>query len=223
MQENYIAQVLTMIASATDTLVSEHAKLLILLAQNPHIQKMVYKEISEVLGNDLTSCPTQEDLMKLTYLDRVLKESLRMCPAVPITARKITEDLKVTTKDGQEYELPAGVNVLIATGFMQNNPEYYENPQVFDPDRWLPENVSKRHPSCYLPFSSGPRNCIGSRYAMFQLKTMAVSILRAFEIMPTKNCKKFEDINVIMSFTIKLSKTCEVTFREREKTLCHHQ
>ncbi|XP_008486619.2 cytochrome P450 6B3-like [Diaphorina citri] len=116
-----------------------------------------------------------------------------------------------------------GVNVLIATGFMQNNPEYYENPQVFDPDRWLPENVSKRHPFCYLPFSSGPRNCIGSRYAMFQLKTMAVSILRAFEIMPTKNCKKFEDINVIMSFTIKLSKTCEVTFREREKTLCHHQ
>lgn len=77
------------------------------------ICSQVYKEISEVLGNDLTSCPTQEDLMKLTYLDRVLKESLRMCPAVPITARKITEDLKVTTKDGQEYELPAGniVNV----------------------------------------------------------------------------------------------------------------
>lgn len=60
------------------------------------------------MGEDITQCPDHEDLMKLEYLDRVIKECLRMYPAAPFTGRKITEDLKVTTENGKEYIFPTG-------------------------------------------------------------------------------------------------------------------
>lgn len=68
----------------------------------------VYEEIVHVLGDDIGQCPTYEDLMKLEYLDRVIRECLRMYPAAPIIGRQVTQDIKVTTEEGKEYIFPTG-------------------------------------------------------------------------------------------------------------------
>lgn len=105
--------------------------------------------------------------------------------------------------------------VLIRT--IMNNERYYENPHLFDPDRWLPENVAKRPAHSFLPFSNGPRNCPGSRFGMLQMKTMVSTLVRAFEIQATESCAKIEDIRYQMSMTVHIDSSCHVLFRER----CH--
>ncbi|KAL1462633.1 hypothetical protein WDU94_014455, partial [Cyamophila willieti] len=104
--EEIEAQIVTIIGAGLDTSMTQNSMLLILLAIHPDIQDKVYDEIIQVLGDDINNRPTYEDLMKLEYLDRVIKECLRMYPAAPFTAREITQDIKITTEDGKEYMFP---------------------------------------------------------------------------------------------------------------------
>ncbi|KAI7815058.1 cytochrome p450 [Rhyzopertha dominica] len=138
-------------------------------------QDKVYDEIIEVLGT--SDClPTYQQLQQLQYLEMCLKESLRLYPSVPFISR--TTSTEVMTPSG--YLIPAGVDVHIHIYDLHRNPEVFKDPERFDPDRFLPENTAGRHPFAYLPFSGGPRNCIGQKFALLELKAAISSVIRKF-------------------------------------------
>lgn len=85
-------------------------------------------------------------------------------------------------KSDNKYLIPKGATCMIFTQLLHNNPKYYPKPEVFDPDRFLPENVASRHPFAYIPFSAGPRNCIGQKFAMMEVKVILAKVIRNYYI-----------------------------------------
>lgn len=98
---------------------------------------------------------------------------------------------------------------------IHRSPDYYENPLVFDPDRWLPEKVASRHPFCFLPFSNGPRNCIAGKYALLQMKTLLSTLLRHYEILPSDSIRSIEDVKVKIRLTLSIQEQCKIKLRLR--------
>lgn len=93
--------------------------------------------------------------------------------------------MKLYVLIGEMLTIPAGANVAVPPLTIHRNSEYFPNPDKFDPDRFLEENIKKRHSSAFIPFSSGPRNCIGTKFAIMSIKAMVANILRHFEIHTT--------------------------------------
>lgn len=129
---------------------------LMLLANHKDVQTKIYQEIMEVYGQERNE-PTFQDLQNLRYLELCLKESLRLYPSVPLFSRLTTQDINLPSG----YFVPKDALILIHPYDLHHNPDIYPDPEKFDPDRFLPENCVNRHPFAYLPFSGGPRNCIG--------------------------------------------------------------
>ncbi|KAK0412030.1 hypothetical protein QR680_005990 [Steinernema hermaphroditum] len=127
------------------------------MGQMPDIQEKLYLELDEIFKGEDRDV-TMEDLNKMKYLEQCMKETIRILPTVPMIGRRITED---TILNG--YEIPAGVTVMVAPFATQRDPRFYPNPDIFDPERFTLDQISKRSPYSFLPFSAGPRNCIGQK------------------------------------------------------------
>lgn len=119
------------------------------------MQKLVFEELHSVFG-DTDRPATIQDLNELKYLDRVIKETLRFYPSVPLMGRVSSEDVEIAG-----YQIPKNTFIAIHVHEIMNDPDHFPNPEKFDPDRFLPGNSSNRHPYAYIPFSAGPRNCVG--------------------------------------------------------------
>lgn len=115
----------------------------------------------------------------MKYLERCMMETLRMYPPVPIIARHMKHDLKLASGD---YSIPKGATVVVATYKLHRLETIYPNPDKFDPDNFLPEKTANRHYYAFVPFSAGPRSCVGRKYAMLKLKVILSTILRNFRI-----------------------------------------
>ncbi|XP_072941702.1 cytochrome P450 4g15-like [Epargyreus clarus] len=168
----------TIMFEGHDTTAAGSSFVLCLLGIHQHIQARVYNELYEIFG-DSDRPVTFEDTLQMKYLERVIFESLRMYPPVPMIARKLKRDAKIASNG---YVLPAGATVVIGTYLIHRNPKYYKNPNVFDPDNFLPENTQNRHYYSYIPFSAGPRSCVGRKYAILKLKILLSTILRNYKM-----------------------------------------
>ncbi|XP_071538556.1 cytochrome P450 4C1-like [Panulirus ornatus] len=150
------------------------------------IQARVHEELDDIFcGTDRPV--TMEDLRNMKYTENCIKENLRLYPPVPLVSREHKEEVTVCN-----YRIPAGVTLGISIYMVHRDPAQFPNPEVFDPDRFLPENAVKRHPYAFIPFSAGPRNCIGQKFAMMEMKIVTSSILRRFKVESVKSPKDLE-------------------------------
>nr|WET52811.1 cytochrome P450 [Phaedon brassicae] len=150
---------------------------LMALANETEIQDEIRREIQEIVGDSLAR-PTFSNLGELRFTERCIKECLRLYPSVPFISRFSGAEIRTHTG----YTIPRGANINVHIFDLHRSPHVWNNPEKFDPDRFLPENVSKRHPFAYLPFSAGPRNCIGQRFAILEIKAALCGILRKFKL-----------------------------------------
>ena len=123
-----------------------------------------------------------------------IKEVLRMYPSAPLIARVLGEDIK--THSG--YILKTGSMVQLHIYDVHHNPDIYPNPEKFDPDRFLPENCQNRHNFAYVPFSAGPRNCIGQKFAILEIKAVLCGILATFILEPVDTPETVELIGDVV-------------------------
>ncbi|XP_059172521.1 cytochrome P450 4V2-like [Physella acuta] len=152
-----------------------------LIGSHPDVQVKVHEEIDRVFGDDDRDA-TMEDLKQLKYLECCIKEALRLFPSVPVFARHIGEDRQIG-----DYTIPKNTTCVVVTIAIHRNPKIYPDPEQFKPERFLLEQYKNRHPYSYIPFSAGPRNCIGQKFAQLEEKTVLSHLFRNFSVKSTQS------------------------------------
>ncbi|GAB0098951.1 Probable cytochrome P450 4s3 [Sergentomyia squamirostris] len=193
--ENIREEVDTFMFEGHDTLSSALAFAIYELSQHTDIQEQVYQEAVEFEGHE-------SECMK--YLEAVIKETLRLYPSVPSFARLTTENTKIG-----DLIVPPGVNMSISAYALHRNPEIFTDPDTFNPERFI--NGTDIPNYAYVPFSAGPRNCIGQKFAMIELKVTLAKILRHLKLIPVSGYEP-----ILSSFvTLKSVNGLQVGFKKR--------
>lgn len=207
-EQNLVEEIDTLFVGGTDTTTVTISSTLIMLAVYPHIQDKVVAELHEIFDS-VDGPVTNEDISKLTYLEMVIKESLRHFPVGPFIARKASEDFPF--KGGI---IPKDSFILLNIAKMHKDPKYWgEKANDFYPEHFLPENFSKIHPYTFLAFSGGPRNCIGIKYAWYVAKIMLAHILRSYKF---TTHLKYEDIRTKVSIILKIANENPIRMERRQ-------
>nr|ANS06317.1 cytochrome P450 [Agasicles hygrophila] len=157
------------------------------LAVNEEVQDRLRKEIKDTLEK-CNGKLTYEALNKMKYFDMVVSESLRKWPSASISDRECTKAFTIEPKLPSEKPLHLKEKSIlwVPIAAIHRNPNYYPDPEKFDPERFNDENKHNIDPNAYLPFGLGPRNCIGSRFALMEIKTIYFYLLQHFELIPVK-------------------------------------
>lgn len=158
-----------------DTTATAASFCLYLLGHHPEVQNKVHEEMDEVFGDDWERPVTIDDIKRLKYTECVIKESMRIYPAVPLLARMIDEDIQIG-----KHTIPKGTVALALIFFMHRHPKYFENPDVFIPERFL--ETKSWHPFQFVPFSAGPRNCIGQKFAQYEEIILLTHVMRKYKV-----------------------------------------
>ncbi|CAN7993836.1 unnamed protein product, partial [Ixodes hexagonus] len=165
-EEDINEEVNTFLFAGHETTAIGMTYVLYLLGLYPDIQEKVVQELDSIFMGDTEREITREDISAMKYLECVIKESQRLYTIVPLYGRRIEEDMAIG-----KYTVPRGCTCIILSQMVHRDPRYFPNPTVFDPDRFLPENCKGRHPYAFIPFSAGPRNCVGKRSSEHYVST----------------------------------------------------
>lgn len=196
----------TFVAAGYETTALQTAYTLLLLAMHQDVQEKVYQEIlKEFPHENMSNCESSE---RLGYLESVIQESMRLLPPVPIIGRETLECLEL-----DERVVPKGVTLLINFFNLHRRKDIWgPDADLFKPERFLPENSSKRHSHTFLPFSNGPRDCIGKNYAMLAIRTILIKFLRNYKVMTSI---KYEELKFKADITLKICENLTVKLEKR--------
>jgi cytochrome P450 len=176
-----------------------------LIAQNPEIEAKLVEELREVIGQRE---PTIEDVPRLRYTEMILKESMRLYPAVWGIGRRAIADCEIGG-----YRVAAGTNIFIFQFLTQRDSRFFSDPDTFDPERWHEDLVrlGKISRFAYFPFGGGPRVCVGASFAMLEATLLLAMIQRRFhlELVPGHKVKP------VASVTLRPQNGIHVTVRRR--------
>ncbi|XP_069333351.1 cytochrome P450 4F2-like [Eulemur rufifrons] len=178
--EDIRAEADTFMFGGHDTTASGLSWVLYNLARHPEYQERCRQEVQELLRDREPTEIEWDDLAQLPFLTMCIKESLRLHPPAPMISRCCTQD--IVLPDGRV--IPKGVICLISIFGTHHNPAVWPDPEVYDPSRFDPENVKQRSPLAFIPFSAGPRNCIGQTFAMTEMKVVLALTLLRFRLLP---------------------------------------
>ncbi|KAH1013368.1 hypothetical protein HUJ04_002367 [Dendroctonus ponderosae] len=192
-------EVNTFMFEGHDTTSSALSFALFLIATHPEVQDKLFKEQTKIFPSGWKNVrPSHKQLMKMKYLDLVIKETLRLFPSVPFYGRKLAHDVEFK---GILY--PKGLTVGLFPYGCHRSPKYFPEPEKFIPERF--ENWSGKLPYAYTPFSAGPRNCIGKfllsadiwkfscqKFAVLEMLATLSKIVCKFKLAPAKPEHKIE-------------------------------
>ncbi|KAH8249715.1 hypothetical protein KR032_011699 [Drosophila birchii] len=147
-----------------------------LLSRHPDVQQKLYQEQCEIMGNDMNRDATFQEIAQMKYLDLFIKEAQRVYPSVPFIGRYCDKDYNINGTI-----VPKGTILNMAIVLLGYNERTFKDPHHFRPERFEEE---KPGPFEYVPFSAGPRNCIGQKFALLELKTVISKLVRSFEVLP---------------------------------------
>ncbi|XP_069342592.1 cytochrome P450 3A4 isoform X2 [Eulemur rufifrons] len=177
--EEIIAQSIIFIFAGYDTTSSVLSFIMYELATHPDVQQKLQEEIDAALPNKTPA--TYDALLQMEHLDMVVNETLRLFPIAGRIERVCKKDVEI-----KGVFIPKGVVVMIPTHALQRDPKYWPEPDEFRPERFSKKNKDNIDPYLYMPFGNGPRNCIGMRFALMNMKLALVKILQNFSFKPCK-------------------------------------
>ena len=174
-----------------------------LLAQHPEIEARLVEELRSVLGGRI---PSAEDLPRLPYTEMVLKEGMRLYPAVWGLGRRAISDCELGG-----YRIPAGTNIFMFQWLTQRDPRFFPEPERFDPERWRqdPVRAGKIPRFAYFPFGGGPRVCVGASFAMLEATLLLAMVQQSFhlDLVPTHPIELFGTVTLRPKHGIRVT-TC---------------
>lgn len=179
-EEDIRQEVDTFMFAGHDTTTSAMSFALYCISQHGAVQDKLLEEQQTIFGDDLLRHPTYTELGDMKYLEAVIKESLRVYPAVPLIGRKLTQDTTI-----QDYFIPRDTSILINIAHMHQNPNIFDDPTTFRPERFGLTTSDQKAAYNFIPFSAGARNCIGQKFAMLEMKTVLSSVIRRFQLLPS--------------------------------------
>ncbi len=177
--EDVVAHMSFLLFAAHDTTTSALSHLLFHLGQNPEWQQRLREE-AESIGKDFLE---YEDLDRMPLAEAAAKEALRLHPSVMMMQRRTIRDCEIGG-----YHIPANTILFVAPQYLHRMPEYWDEPEKFDPDRWLePRNEHKRHSFSFVGFGGGAHKCIGMHFALMQVKNFLHQFLPRYDFALPEN------------------------------------
>ncbi len=196
-------EALTLFLAGHETTALALTWMFVLLDGRPDVLHRMRDEVDSVLqGRD----PTFDDVPNMPYLRQVVSETLRLRPPAPLVARNVVEDDVIG-----DYAVKAGDAVWLLFWATHRHPDFWPDAETFDPGRFAPDRSADRHPWSYIPFSGGPRTCIGNMFALVEASILVAQLLRRFDV-EVQSCA---DVTPVTVATTRPSKPVHVVLRRR--------
>lgn len=167
-------EVLTLLLAGYETTSNALSWTWYLLSQHPTAEECLHEELDMVLVGHL---PSVDDLPRLAYTRMVIEESMRLYPPAWSFTRHVLADDEIGG-----YRIPKGSTIILSPYVTHRHPAFWENPEMFDPERFSAEHVAKRPRYAYFPFGGGPRLCIGSNFALMEAQLILATVLQRYRL-----------------------------------------
>jgi cytochrome P450 len=167
-------EMITLLIAGHETVASALTWTWHLLAVTPDADTALYTEVRDVVGDRV---PAGDDVPRLVYTRAAFEEAMRLYPPAWVITRRARED-----DDVQGYRVPRGALVVLSPYATQRHPDFWSEPERFDPARFLPGAAPDRHRYAYFPFGGGPHLCIGNHFALVEATLMIATIARRYRL-----------------------------------------